>query len=72
MPKLRNASRSAALAFARKVVERERTGVNVYAAPNEGSRVWYIRRLELPAPPRCECIGQVLLGPGPSNMEESG
>jgi hypothetical protein len=70
MPKLRNKTRSAALQFAQRYAEQMKSGVNVYAAPKEGSKVWYIRPLDYPAPPCCECVAQVLLGPEAVAMEE--
>ena len=70
MPKIRNATRAAAVAFAQKVAQKEGTGVVLYAAPGEGPKVWYVRPLDLPAPPYCEQVAQILFGPGPSNMEE--
>ena len=63
MPKLKNASRAAAMSFAERVAEREQTGMNLYSAPKEGPGVWYVRPLDYPAPPFCECIAQVLLAP---------
>ena len=72
MPKLRNATRAAAVTFATRMAEREKTGMRIYAAPGEGPRVWYIRPFDYPAPPCCEEVAQILFGPGPSNMDMEG
>jgi hypothetical protein len=70
MPKIRNATRAAAVAFAEKVALKEGTGVNIYAAPGEGPGVWYVRPLDLPAPPCCEQVAQILFGPSDPRSEE--
>jgi hypothetical protein len=71
MPRLRNATRDAAVALAQKIAMCEETSVNVYESLNEGPGVWYVRFWDVPAPPNCACAAQIMFGPGPSNMEES-
>jgi hypothetical protein len=71
MPKIRNATRAGAISFAKKVAECEETGMSVYAAPGEGTKVWYIRPIDHPAPPRCIEVAQIQLAPSETQEEEA-